>query len=173
MPGKKEILEDIENRMAEILSNKINEFKKVVTVEDVQYLIQTMGNPDEFEETGSSTANQTYSGQVKKRFYRNPDDKIVGGVCGGIAAYFDIDPLWIRLAWAIAIFVFGSGLLFYILLWIIIPEAKTPSQKLEMKGESIKIENFGKTMAEDLSRFGKNASKQFASFSGNSFVNFI
>ncbi len=172
--GKKEILEDIENRMAEILSGKINDHKKVITMEDVQSLIQTMGHPDEFGESTGNTTQQGHSeGKVKKRFYRHPDDKIIGGVCGGIAAYFDIDPLWIRLAWAIAVFVFGSGLLFYILLWIIIPEAKTPSQKLEMKGESIKIENFGKTMAENLSQFAQNTSKQFSNFSGNSFLLFI
>lgn len=57
-----------------------------------------------------------------KRLYRTPKDRILGGVCGGIGKYFDIDPVIIRLIWALFIFCVGFGLLLYIISWIIIPK---------------------------------------------------
>lgn len=129
--GKKEILEDIETRIAEILSEKLSISKQVITKEDIDVVISKMGSAEQFDD-GNTEQSKTYQDNttIKRRIYRNPDDKIIGGVCGGIAAYFDIDPLWIRLIWAIAFFAFGTGLFLYILLWIIIPKAKTPSQKI-------------------------------------------
>lgn len=171
--GKKEILEDIENRIAEILSSKVSNYKQVVTLEDVNEVIQTLGEVDQFETESGQSEKQEYSTTIKKRFYRNPDDKIIGGVCGGIAAYFDIDPLWIRLAWAIAFFVFGTGLFVYILLWIIIPEAQTPSQKLEMRGEQINLSNISKGITEDLNQLKNKASNEFSNLSSNKFIAFF
>ncbi|MCX7727996.1 MAG: PspC domain-containing protein [Bacteroidia bacterium] len=169
--GKKEILEDIENRIAELLNEKLNSSKQVITLKDIQEIIDIMGTVEELGVDASEEKNETHP--IKKRFYRNPDDKVIGGVCGGIAAYFDIDPLWIRLAWAILFFVYGTGFLFYLLLWVIIPEAKTPSQKLEMKGEKINISNISKGISEDVNQFTKRTSKEFSKFSGNKFVDFI
>ncbi|MGZ5283954.1 MAG: PspC domain-containing protein, partial [Bacteroidia bacterium] len=83
------------------------------------------------------------------------DDKVLGGVCSGIANYFGIDPLILRLIFVIAFFGFGSGLLLYIILWIIIPLAKTPSEKLEMKGERVNVSNIEKTVKENLDDFKK------------------
>lgn len=172
-PGKKEILEDIENRIAELFSEKLNLTKKqVITLDDVNEIISILGHAEQFDDH-KEQETYTSTGSAKKRFYRNPDDKVLGGVCGGIAAYFDIDPLWIRLAWAILFFVFGTGILFYILLWIIIPEAKTSSQKLEMRGEKINISNISKGISDDLNRLGKSASKEFSNVSSNKLVTFI
>ncbi len=58
-----------------------------------------------------------------KRFYRSSTDKIIGGVCGGIAEYFNIDPLLVRLAFALLFFGYGTGLLAYLLVWILAPKA--------------------------------------------------
>jgi phage shock protein PspC (stress-responsive transcriptional regulator) len=70
---------------------------------------------------------------------------VLGGVCSGISAYFDIDSIWLRLAFVIlAVFAFGSGVLAYIILWAIIPEAKTASEKLQMRGERVNIANIEK-----------------------------
>ncbi|GAB4204617.1 MAG: PspC domain-containing protein [Bacteroidia bacterium] len=170
--SKKEILEDIENRIAEILSAKLNGSKQVITPDDIQEVINTMGKVEDFD-SEQSTSNDTQTFKMKKRFYRNPDDKVLGGVCSGIATYFDIDPLWIRLAWAIMFFVFGSGFLFYLLLWIIIPEAKTPIQKLEMRGEPVNISNISKGIAQDFSNFGKRAGKEFSNIQSNKLIAFF
>lgn len=171
--GKKEILEDIENRIAEILSNKLSTYKQVITLQDINEVIQTLGEVNQFETDNAQSEKQNYSTAIKKRFYRNPDDKIVGGVCSGIASYFDIDPLWIRLPWAIAIFFYGSGLLIYILLLIIIPEAITPSQKLEMQGEQINLSNIGKKMNENLNHFKSRQFNEFSNLSSNKFIAFF
>jgi len=63
----------------------------------------------------------------RKKLYRSGENKVLGGVCGGMGEYFDIDPVLIRLAWIIAIFVFGTGVLAYLIAWIIIP--KNPKHK--------------------------------------------
>ncbi|RME17994.1 MAG: PspC domain-containing protein, partial [Bacteroidetes bacterium] len=151
------------NRIAEILSAKLNASKQVIESDDIQEVINTMGKVEDFD-SGQTSSNNTQTFKVNKRFYRNPDDKVLGGICSGIAAYFDIDPLWIRLAWAIMFFVFGSGFLLYLLLWIIIPEAKTPIQKLEMKGEPVNISNISKGIAQDFGNFGKRTAQDFANF---------
>jgi phage shock protein PspC (stress-responsive transcriptional regulator) len=129
--GKEEIIADIESRMAEMFTEKVNASKNVIMMNDVQEVIDVMGKPEQVagEEEKTSTAssyeNAAYYETMKKRFFRNPDDKILGGVCSGISAYFDIDPLWMRLAFALSVMFAGTGLFIYIILWIIIPEAKT------------------------------------------------
>ncbi|WP_266368384.1 PspC domain-containing protein [Tellurirhabdus rosea] len=76
-----------------------------------------------------------------KKFYRNPDDKVLGGVASGLGAYFGIDPGVIRLLFVLTIFLFGTGLLAYLILWIISPEAKSMTEKMEMKGQPITLTN--------------------------------
>ena len=135
--GKDEITSDIEARIAELFTEKLKLGKQAISIEDVQEAIAIMGKPEEF---GGGEANapkeepfqHSYT-YTKRRVYRNPDDKVVGGVCSGISAYLDIDPLWIRLLFAVMFFGFGSGFLLYIILYIIIPEAKTTAEKLEMR----------------------------------------
>ena len=82
-----------------------------------------------------------FSGQPSRKLFRNPDNKTIGGVCSGIAMYLGIDEVWLRGAFAVSFFIFGSGFLLYIVLWIIIPEAKTASEKLQMKGDHIDVQN--------------------------------
>lgn len=76
-----------------------------------------------------------------KRLFRNEDEKMLGGVCAGAADYFGLDAVWIRLAFLVALFFYGSGVLLYIVLWLIIPKAVTAAQKLQMKGEPIDVNN--------------------------------
>lgn len=82
-----------------------------------------------------------YNAAGNRKLYRNPDNKMLGGVCSGIAAYLGIDEIWVRLAFAGSFFFFGSGLLAYIILWLIIPEAKSSAEKLQMKGLQIHVNN--------------------------------
>lgn len=90
-----------------------------------------------------------------KRFFRNSDDKVLGGVCSGFATYIDADPLVVRLAFLLAVLGFGVGPVIYLILWIVVPEAKTTSEKLQMKGEKVTVDSIEKAIrkeADDLKR---------------------
>lgn len=173
--GRDEIMADIEARIAEMLQEKVNQAKQVVLMSDVDHVIGVMGQPEEFRteaSEGSYTESKTddateahYSG--RRRMFRDPDDRVFGGVCSGLGSYFGIDPVWLRIAFAVAFFVFGSGLLLYILLWIIIPQARTTAEKLEMRGERVNVNNISKTVEEELEHvkkrmesFGKQVSSK-------------
>ncbi len=155
--GGNEIMSDIEARIAEMLQGKTSAVKQVVLMGDVDAVIEAMGKPEEFAD-GASTDNKNErsentsyaSGEpVKKRLFRDPDHKAIGGVCSGIAAYFDIDMIWIRLLMFLLIFFGGLSLWVYIIMWIIIPEAKTTADKLAMHGEKIDINNISKTVKDE------------------------
>jgi phage shock protein C len=139
----KEIINDIEARLAEMLMER-TEGKVSATIEDVEFVKKAMGNPGEFKESQSEESpkqSSTPNDTVKKRLYRDTDNKVFGGVCSGISNYFDIDPTIIRLIWVGLLFFFGSGFLLYFILWVIVPEAVTTAQKLEMKGEAPTLDN--------------------------------
>jgi phage shock protein PspC (stress-responsive transcriptional regulator) len=137
-----EILADIESRVAEIFLSKLNEGKQVITAEDVNSLITTMGSVSDFkaaedqefakgDSTGSKNASDTYSSdstsEGKKAFssprqlMRDERRKILGGVCSGMANYFNVDPIWIRLLFALTAFAYGITILVYIVMWIVVP----------------------------------------------------
>lgn len=155
--SRDEIITDIEARIAEIFSAKINASKQVITQTDVDEMIAIMGNPEvfkneeEFDQNTSNSQSNTFNENTNKtkRIFRDPDDKVIGGVCSGIGAYFGIDPIWLRLAFAIAFFIFGTGFLFYLLLLVVIPKAKTTAEKLEMRGEKVNINNIEKKIKEE------------------------
>jgi phage shock protein PspC (stress-responsive transcriptional regulator) len=177
--GGNEIMSDIEARIAEMLQGKVNAVKQVVLMADVDAVIETMGKPEEFaegSETSSDKKEETYYTEgetIKKRLFRDPDNKAIGGVCSGIAAYFDVDIVWIRLAMFALIFFGGLSLWVYIILWIVIPEAKTTAEKLAMRGEKIDINNISKTVKEEAQQFKERVSKysneNFRKDSGNFF----
>lgn len=147
-----EIISDIENRIAELFLEIIRaEEKQVIVLHDVERIIRTMGQAKDFENALNEEEELTSTNyNVKKRLYRNTDDKIVGGVCSGIAAYFNIDPIWIRLALAVSILFFGTGIFLYLILWVIMPEAITRTEKLAMRGEAPTIESIRKSIEEEM-----------------------
>ena len=160
--GRDEIMADIENRIAEMLSAKVSTLKQVVIMMDVDNVIEIMGKPEDFageqsQTTSHAKSQTTYSKRKNRRVFRDGENKLLGGVCSGIANYFGADPLWLRLALVVAFFVFGSGFLLYIVLWMVIPEAKTTAEKLEMKGEDVNFSNIGKKVEEEINTFGKKA----------------
>ena len=136
---------------------------KIVTINisDVEDVAQTMGYPSDFEaeeETTStkSTEESTNQGanqpkdkstsRKTRRLFRDIDNQQIGGVCAGLAKYFDFDPTVLRILWVISLLVFGFGFWIYIILWAILPGAKTTAEKLEMMGESPNIENIKNTI---------------------------
>lgn len=162
--GCDEIMSDIEARIAEMLQSKVSGSKQAVVMADVEHVITVMGGPEAFADEATDkneSTNQknkqessfTYTG--RRRVFRDPDDKVIGGVCSGISNYFDFDPIWLRAAFAISFFVFGSGFLIYMILLIIIPKARTVSEKLEMKGERVDVNNIGKAVNEEFQEFKK------------------
>jgi phage shock protein PspC (stress-responsive transcriptional regulator) len=177
--GRDEIIQDIESRVAEMFTERIGNSRQVVIVSDVEYVINTMGRPEQVagadEEKSESTSGRSSTGgstesKGYRRLYRDPDDKVVGGVCSGISHYVGIDPIWLRLIFAIAFFVMGSGFLLYLLLLIIIPKAKTTSEKLEMKGQAINIDNIKRTIEEEVEDIKSRISGNTSSKGGSSRV---
>lgn len=154
-----EIISDIENRIAELFLEIIKaEQKEVIIVKDVEKVIRTMGKPEDFED--DNTDEELFSSEskvyIKKRLYRNPEDKIAGGVCSGIAAYLNIDPIWVRLLLIVSIFIFGTGLLMYLILWMIMPEANSRTEKLAMRGESPTLESIRRSVEQEINGMRKN-----------------
>ncbi len=123
---------------------------------DVSEAINTLGSPadfDAFEEESEYAQGQQSRSEYKtgRKLYRDPDDQMIGGVCAGLAAYFGIpDVVWVRIAFAIAFFGAGTGFLLYIVLWAIVPEAKTPKDFLAMRGEPINVNNIAKIVEEQV-----------------------
>ena len=156
--GRDEIMQDIESRIAEMFQERIRDSKQVITLDDVDDVTRLMGQPEEFggsEEKQAEAEEQIHSGPVKRRLFRNPDDKLLGGVCSGISAYFDVDPIWIRLCFVLSFFYFGIGFGLYIILWIVIPEAKNAAEKLQMKGEPVTVSNIQKSVKEEMESLKK------------------
>jgi phage shock protein PspC (stress-responsive transcriptional regulator) len=164
--GGDEILADIEARIAEIfLSNLKVSGKTVISITEVDGIIKMLGKPEEIESEAESTSEKKSEhtrtdayAKAEKRLYRDTDDTIVAGVCSGLSNYFGIsDPVWIRL-----LFVFlviggvGGGFLVYIILWIVVPEALTSAQKLQMRGEPVNLENIEKTFKDGIQNVENN-----------------
>ena len=161
--GKEEILQDIELRIVELLQEKIGA-QQVVQLDLLQEIIDVLGSPEAFGEDNSRSDETfafdgTTSATAEKRFFRDPDSALLGGVASGVAAYFNVDIVFIRVAFVLFTMVFGSGIPIYLLLWIIIPSAKTASEKLQMKGVPVNIESIKTEFKEATERVEKNAKK--------------
>jgi phage shock protein PspC (stress-responsive transcriptional regulator) len=154
--GKEEIIADIEQRIAEMIVSRQGEGNRVVTLALIEEIIRTLGEPADFDDQVQEPVSSER--RYRKRLYRDPDDKVLGGVAGGMGAYFNTDPLWFRIIF-IALTIFGgSGIIIYLVLWLIVPEARTTADRLEMRGEEININNIERTIKEEMNdlrnRFG-------------------
>jgi phage shock protein PspC (stress-responsive transcriptional regulator) len=150
-----EIVRDMENRIAELFSEYISHGQQVITIENVEEVIARMGKPEEINTDDESNENtQDYRNNtngddtVKRRLFRNPDDKVLGGVVSGLAAYFGWDVAWTRILFLVCAILLHGFILAYIIAWIIIPVAHTATEKLQMKGEPVNMENIGKTVTD-------------------------
>jgi len=139
---REDIISDIELRISELFSERLGATKQVITLHDVDEIIAIMGDPQVIS-GGKATSDKTYEGRTgSRRIYRDPDDRMIGGVCAGLAGYTNIDPVIMRLIFVVLLFM-GIGALAYIILWIVVPEARTTAQKLEMRGDSVNASNIG------------------------------
>lgn len=155
--SKDEIMQDIEARIAELFSQHMK-YSHIEVVNDVMVddIMAQLGSPEmistgsEAEPEVETTADQEAASaeptkpEFKKRFYRNIDNQLLGGVCSGLAQYIGLDAVWIRLLMILLFCMQGVGLLIYILLWFIVPPANTAARRLEMRGIEPSAENIRK-----------------------------
>ena len=185
--GHDEIIKDIEMRVSELLHEKQKSDKHVIVLKDVDEVIAVMGQPEDYIIEDDSTAEPVFKSTSRgtKKLYRDKEKGMIGGVSSGLGYYFGIDTVWIRIALILLIFAgFGTGILAYIILWIVTPEAITTSEKLEMTGEPVNISNIERKVREefdnvsdkiknaDYDKYG-NQIKTGAEKLGNSFSDFI
>jgi phage shock protein PspC (stress-responsive transcriptional regulator) len=162
--GADEVMSDFELRIAEILNEQVRLGYEVITIGHVEMVIKRMGKiEDIFGEEAARTEPATneappQSGRerVNKRFFRNPDDRMLGGICGGIAAYMGWDPTPVRLLLFLLTFFYGITVPIYFILWLVIPMAQTATEKLQMRGENVTIENIGKTVTDGFEKAAGN-----------------
>ena len=141
---RKEIMNDIEARIAELFTEKLQKNKNVVNLSDVQEIIEIMGKPSQYtgEDDEPEAPKQDKKQQKSRRFYRDPENAVLGGIAGGLAAYFDWDVTWIRILLVVLVFL-GVGFIIpvYIVVWLVAPKAITASQRLEMQGEDVTVDS--------------------------------
>lgn len=165
-----ELVNDIECRIAELLLEYTSSSSPIVTVTQVEDVIKRIGKPEEMiaeDETisisgnGEKTKTDSFFEEVtpppftqknpyqKKKLFRDPQNAMLGGVCSGLGWYLNCDPTWIRLATVLLTFASISTCgIVYLVLWLVLPEAKTPLERMQMMGESPTIENIGKTVTD-------------------------
>ncbi|MBR5736133.1 MAG: PspC domain-containing protein [Bacteroidales bacterium] len=142
---RQDVMEEIEGRIAELFIAEIGGGNAVVDINLVNRVIAEIGMPDGSDEFGS--ANNAYAqpeAKPKKKLYRNPDDKFLGGVCSGLAAYFDTDTVIIRILFVVLFICASAGFWAYLIFWIVTPNAVTAAQKCELRGLAPTLENLSK-----------------------------
>ncbi len=152
-----EIVDDIESRIAEMLYEKLQNQSPSINVADVNEVIGVMGQPRDFDD---SAEEETYSAPRTKRLFRDLDDGILGGVCAGLAKYLNVEVTVLRILALIMVFAFGGGLFIYIVLWVVIPKARTTAEKLQMSGEVPNIDNISSSIREEAGRAYESIKKR-------------
>jgi phage shock protein PspC (stress-responsive transcriptional regulator) len=139
----REVMHDLEMRMSELFTERLKPLRQVIAAEDVREVLKVLGAPEDIggHAEGGRRYSQSYSNPYQgsrrgRRMYRDGQDKSIGGVCSGMAYYFNTDPLLLRILFVIGLFT-GFGFLLYLILWIALPQAVTMDQIREMKSGSV------------------------------------
>ncbi len=164
--GYEDIINDIEARLAELFKEQLGS-REIVSTRDVSAAKSIMGTPEDFgaeelEPEAKAQEKEDSKYRMGKRFFRDPEDQVIGGVCSGIAAYLGInDPIWVRLAFVLITLSGGFGVALYLILWAISPEAKTAADRLAIRGKKIDISSIANTIESEFD----NISDQISSLS--------
>ena len=176
-----EILKDIEGRIAELFTGRLDK-KEAISLTDINEVITIMGDPSQYDDEIEQEKPQEQQHKEedlrkgkRRKVFRDEEGRMIGGVCSGMANYFDISVFWSRIIFFFLLFIMGPGAPFiYIILWIALPSAKTTAEKLEMKGEKVNINNIEKNIKDELNivenkilDFDKKYTKEI--FGANSF----
>jgi phage shock protein PspC (stress-responsive transcriptional regulator) len=159
---REEILQDIETRIAEIFTDRLAGKREVVSAADVSAMIGLLGRPEdifdreEHEETAAAGGSSHETAPGRKALFRDPDNAVLGGVCGGLGAYFNVDPVWFRVAFIVLTLLYGASVLVYLVMWLIIPEARTTAQRLQMVGEQVNLSNLSKNINQEFHKVRDN-----------------
>lgn len=156
--GGDEIAEDIKNRVSELLWERKENGQQAVDIETVKAIIKQIGNPSEIDDTNyghepeeQGEANAPTREKEKRHFYRDKQDKILGGICAGLAHYFGgQDPLLYRIGVLVLAFL-SQGIIpfIYVVVWILAPQAITPEDRLRMKGLEVNGTNLSEQILTD------------------------
>lgn len=179
--GRSEIIADIEARIAELFNERVKHDKQVIRIQEVDDVISIMGQPEDylvdndiFEDDSNASFSKKQATTAPRKLFRDTANSYIGGVSSGLGHYFGFDAVWIRLAWVLLIFGAGTGILLYILLWILVPEAKTTAEKIMMTGEPVTISNIEKkikdsfeNVSETVSDVAKNVSDSISGAAKN------
>ncbi|MFN8700461.1 MAG: PspC domain-containing protein [Flavobacteriales bacterium] len=162
-PGEAEIMQDIEVRLAELFSERLDEKRNVVIKSHVEEVIAIMGRPEDYTMGNAATADEAEASNFKhskRRVYRDGDDAVIGGVCSGLSYYFGWDPIVLRIAFAIfGIISGGTAVIAYIILWALVPEAKTTAEKLQMRGEKVNVDSISRFINMEAKKAADNVTK--------------
>lgn len=158
--GQEEIIKDIEMRIGELITEKHTSDKQVINLKEVDEIIVVMGQPEDYRIDGDDTeipGTNFNAPRRTKKLYRDTEKGLIGGVATGLGHYFGIDSIWIKIAFILFTWLGGTGIIAYLILWIVTPEAVTTSEKLEMTGEPVTISNIEKKVREEF----ENVSAKF------------
>ncbi len=174
---KREVMADIEARIAELFTERLQKNKNVINLDDVQEIINVLGKPSQFagaEDEEDKTETPKSDRKKSRHFYRDPENAILGGVASGISAYFGWDVTWVRIALVILTLISaGNMVLVYLLVWIVAPRATTASQRLEMQGEDVTVDSIKEEIKNVKNYVESDKFKQNASSFGEKFVDFM
>jgi phage shock protein PspC (stress-responsive transcriptional regulator) len=145
-----EIIADIEMRIAELLEKQLQNGQLIITLKHIEEVIAGMGEPDQMADTGAPASGMDSAQRTRGKLFRDPENRQIGGVAAGIAAWFGIDPVWIRLIFVLLTLSYAMGILVYGVLWLILPVAQSTSERLEMQRRTININ----TLRDELSSAG-------------------
>lgn len=147
-PGESEIMQDIEIRLAELFTERLDERRNVVVRQHVEEVIAVMGKPEDYSMEGSTAADASEADNVRhkrRRVFRDADDKIVAGVCSGLSYYLGWDPILLRAGFLLfGLISGGTAFIAYLVIWAIVPEARTTAEKLQMRGEPVNVDSISR-----------------------------
>lgn len=171
MESGREVMDDLEQRMAEILSDALKPSRTVVELEDVEALKSRLGSP---EELGDQEHEQEEAGErfnalaAGRRLMRDKDGAMIAGICNGMGAYFGLDPVLFRLLFVLMFFFTGIGLVAYLILWFVLPVAKTPEDKSRLYGNPMNLKDFervvkqkAKFLEDEISDISRRSGKEW------------
>ena len=172
--GSEEIMNDFEMRISELFGERVRLGHEVITIEHVEEVINRMGKPEEIfeeeetEEEKENAKKRVFQEQVitgKKKLMRDPDNRVIGGVAAGIAAYMGWDTTAVRLAMILLLFIpFVHWMaLLYIILWMVMPVARTAADRLIMRGKSVTLETIGQTVTDGFEKVSSNVNDYISS----------
>jgi len=139
--GDKDVVDEVELRMAELLAEHGVSGDKVILPADVAFLKEQLGNPQDFKEDSDEPEARPDKASETKKLFRDTDNAMVAGVAAGLAKYTGIDVILIRIIFVIGVFTGGWGILLYLVLWLLVPEARTSSDRLQMAGKPVTVDS--------------------------------